>query len=188
MGVLVITSPEPLADLELAKLHLRLDGEDEDALINALIAAVSAHVDGPKGWLEACIGQQTLEWRAESLPACGRLNLPYGPAQTISSVEYLDVNGVLQTLDPAVYQLADDVLRIRAGQSFPVVAADANAVRVRWVAGYPEIPPAIVPAVLMMLGDLYAQRETFVVGTIAAKVPMSVGAEMLLSPFRRWAV
>lgn len=188
MGVVVITAPPSLVDVELAKKHLGIETADDDALVTAYLAAVCAHIDGPTGWLGAAIGQQTLEWRGPEFPACGKLLLPYRPAQSIVSVKYYDADEVLQTLSPAAYQLADNVLHLRAGYSWPVVGQEANPVQVQWVAGYEVVPPAIVPAVLMMVGDLYANRETMVIGATATPVQMSVAVEMLLSPYRVWSV
>lgn len=43
--------PPPFVGRELVKQHLRVDHNDEDALIDAYIAAAIAHIDGPDSYL-----------------------------------------------------------------------------------------------------------------------------------------
>ncbi len=44
-------------------------------------------------------------------------------------------------------------------------------------------PKGVQAAVLLMVGDLYAKRETGVVGTVSAEVKTSLTVENLLAPF-----
>src|SRR5579875_4153338 len=116
MFVAVITPPEPLVELDLAKQHLRVDDGDSDDLINAYIAAAQANIDGPGGWLGRAIGLQTLEVRLDSFhprhwerrgypiwaegawtdwtcwPLQNRIRLPYPPLVSITSITYEDMN------------------------------------------------------------------------------------------------
>lgn len=188
MTVVVITPPEPLVSLALAKQHLRVDDDGQNTLIAAYIAAASAHIDGPDGWLGRAIGTQTLEMVGEAFPY-GPLRLPYDPVQSVVSVKYLDANGVEQTWPSPGYEISGGNLLPVYGSSWPSVrfGAGAGAARVRWVAGRATIPPAIVAAVLLMVGDLFANRETSIEGSASA-VPMSTTAQNLLSPFKAWRV
>lgn len=62
MRVTVITPPEPIVSWDEARVHLRLeDGDDQQAYVEGLIAAVTAWLDGPVGWLGRALGEQTLE-------------------------------------------------------------------------------------------------------------------------------
>ena len=186
MSVVVITPPQPLADLVLAKQHLRVDGDDQNALITAYIAAASAHIDGPFGWLGRAIGIQTLEMSGEAFP-CDRLRLPYTPVKTVSTVLYIDAAGVEQTWLPEDYTLSNGDLMPIYGGAWPSARYGADAVRVRWVAGYDTIPPSVVAAVLLMVGDLFSNRETSLEGS-ASSIPMSTTVQNLLSPFKSWRV
>lgn len=47
------------------------------------------------------------------------------------------------------------------------------------------LPGAVVAAILLMAGHLYANREAVVTGTISTALPMSV--QFLLAPYRVWA-
>lgn len=189
MRVVVVTAPEPLVSLDEAKAHLRVDGGDDDALITGLIAAASAHIDGPEGWLGRAIGRQTLELRLESFGTAGALWLPYPPAIDLVSIEYVDASGAEQAVSVDTCTIEGQVLRPIAPAAFPRAAwqgDDGETVRVRYRAGHEIVPPAIRVAILLMVGDFYRARESFAM-TAAAKVPMSAPVDALLSPFRVWS-
>ncbi|WP_426043696.1 head-tail connector protein [Caulobacter sp. DWR3-1-2] len=182
MSVVVITPPAPLVSLALAKQHLRIDGGDEDVLVQAYIASTTDHIDGPEGWLGRAIGSQTLEWRGPAFPANPSLALPLGPARSIVSVKYLDQAGVDQTWPDANYRLVGDCLTPDSDVVWPRYREEANAVRVQWVAGYEATPPAIVGAVLLLIGEAYSNREPVL------DLTMSSAAGRLLKPFKNWRV
>jgi uncharacterized phage protein (predicted DNA packaging) len=48
------------------------------------------------------------------------------------------------------------------------------------------VPADVAAAVLLMVGDLYANRETVAAGAVQA-IPMSTTVGALLSAFRRWS-
>lgn len=194
MRVRVITPPPPLVTWEEADARLKLDGDEaQKPFVEALIAAASGHVDGPGGCLGRAIGVQTLEARGECFWPTG-YRLLYPPHIDVESVEYLDGAGVMQTLDPARYELDDREIVPAYGTSWPGTRDARSAVRVRYRAGYvadpagdplvAKIPEPIRAAVLLLVGDLYRFRETVVVGATAAAVPMSATVNNLLAPFR----
>lgn len=131
MTVIVITHPEPLVSLDDAKDHLRVTENDEDGLIEGYIAAASAWIDGPAGWLGRSIGLQTLELRSNVFSGCERL--PYGPIISIASVKYIDAQGVEQTVDPAQYEVIDGGLAVKSGSAWPSHRGDVEGVRVRYL-------------------------------------------------------
>lgn len=185
MSVVVVTPPVPDIDMELVKTHLRVDHDDDDTLIQALIDAACAHIDGPAGWLGRSIWPQTLELRQNVF--CGPIRLPYGPVSDVLSVKYVDTAGTEQTLDDSGYVLlTDGSLDLTYGASWPSHRGDAEGVRVQYEAGYETTPPAIVSAVLLMVGDLYKNRET--TGPDASAIQMSTTVQNLLGPFRNWRV
>lgn len=183
MSVVVIEPPEPLVSLELAKAHLRVDDDDSNILIGAYIAAVSEHLDGPDGWLGRAIGEQTLEWTTTGFPATALLRLPFGPVQVVEAVHYLDDAGGETLWDGANYMLSRGALTPIYGGSWPAGRVYADAVRIRWVAGYSTVPAAIVVAALIMVGDMFANRESSAPGAFG-EVPMAASVSALLAPFR----
>lgn len=197
-SVVVIQAPEPLVDFDTAKAHLRVDHSDDDTLIGAYVAAASAHIDGPGGWLNRAISPQTLELRLNDFAPAdrGAIHIPFPPLIDVLSVKYLDDSGVEQTVAAEDYEItAGPVIRPVYDSGWPSARATADAVRVRYRAGYvddPEaaplvasIPAPIKAAVLLMLGDLYQRRETTSDGSVAA-VPMAMTVENLLAPYRAW--
>lgn len=64
MRVVVVSPPEPVISFEEAAEHLKLGGNQaERALVEGMIAAATATIDGPDGWLGRSLGAQTLEAR-----------------------------------------------------------------------------------------------------------------------------
>lgn len=186
MSARVITPPAAVVDLDTAKAHLNVEHPDHDHLIELYVQAATATIDGPGGWLGRALGVQTLEARFDAF-ACELVKLPCPPLISIGSVAYDDGDGVEQTLDEDQYTLDPEGLLLAYEASWPNTRTQRGAVRVTYDAGYEDgIPGPITAAILLMTGDLYANRETAVVGTVAAKVPMSTTVENLLSPFRVW--
>lgn len=205
MTVVVITPAAPVVALARAKAHLSVDTSDYDALITAYVAAATGNLDGPAGWLGRSLGVQTLELRLDefcsrrsSCAGADTINLPYGPIIDIVSVKYDDADGAEQPVNPADYRLtASGLLMPGYGKTWPAYRAQPECVRVRYRAGYPNpadplpdgdpvsvIPAPIEAAILLMTGDLFANRETVAVGESVAKIPMSATVENLLSAYR----
>lgn len=183
MRVVVVTPPTPVVSLDEAKLHLRVDTSDEDDLIFGMVAAATAHIDGPSGWLGRAIGVQTLTAHFDNF-GCGGLILPFPPIVCVTSVQYLASPGVEQTVDAALYETMGGTLVPKHGQTWPASLWRREAVRVTYQAGYAEAPAPIRAAILLMVGDLFRNRETVALGTIAPPIAMSMTVEALLQPYR----
>ncbi len=195
----VLITPPAVAVVTLAeaKAHLRVDHADDDALIGGMIAAATGHLDpAGGGWLGRALRPQTWELRLDFFPY-GAILLPYPPLISVDSVTYDDDDGVEQELVAGTgYRVfAGGAWNARIepvyGGAWPSVRCDRDAVRIRYVSGYPPageetpdgLPAAITAAVLLMVGDLYAHRETVADGA-PAKVPVSATVDALLAPFR----
>ena len=93
----------------------------------------------------------------------GAILLPRGPVTAITSVTYVDAAGTTQTIGSTNY-LIDD-LQIDAwllpayGYDWPATRDEANAVRVRYDAGWVTCPAAVKQWILLAVGTLYASRE-----------------------------
>lgn len=183
MEITVVTPPEPLITLDEAKAYLHVDFSDDDALITGLIAAASAHIDGPMGWLGRAIGEQELE--AVFPEFCGSsVALPLPPVISVQSLKYLDTGNVEQTVDPANYSYSTDRLWLSDGYTFPGVYKAWNAVRVAFTAGYEEVPEPLKVAVKMHIGTLYENRASIGEG----KVILPHAYEALCAPFKVWSL
>lgn len=184
MRVVVVIPPEPVVSLDEAKDRLRVLTSDDDALIEALIEAATAHIDGPRGWLGRALGLQTLEARLDGFGG-GELALSNPPVVEVMSVKYLAAGtGIETTVAAGQYEVMGDRLAPVFGAAWPTPRWQREAVRVQYRAGYEIVPAPIRTAILLMVGDLYAFRETLVTGTIATVVPMSTTVDALLGPFR----
>lgn len=186
MSVVVVTAPVHGISLTTVKAHLRVDHSDDDALIGAYVDAAVSHIDGPHGWLDRAIWPQTLELR-QNVFGSEPIRLPYGPATAITSIKYVDPDGAEQTLSSGGYVLTNDgLVDVAYSASWPNLRGDAEGVRIRYAAGYATLPPAILSAVMLMVGDLYQNRET--VGEVTGPIQMSTTVQALLAPFRCWSV
>lgn len=182
MAVVVVTPPEPLVDLATAKQHLREDAADEDQFIEALVAAASAWIDGPTGWLGRAVREQVLELRGNVF-CCGEA-LPYGPVSEIVSVKYVSATGSEETVPPVAYRLEADRLVRTEGHVWPALRGDAEGVRIQYKVGSDQTPPAIAQAILLIVGSWFRTRESENIGNIVNEMPM--GAEAILKTYRRW--
>ena len=204
MTALRLVSPpevEPVTEAEVwAHLRIPLLGSPPEPIdaahIAVLTAAATAHLDGRDGILGRCLVTQTWELLLDQFPyGSGPIRIPLPPLQAIVSLKYIDANNDLQTL--AVDQYAVDASGepgwVAPGvDGWPATYDTLNAVVIRFRAGYPDdaasppdyranIPAAIKAAMLLMIGDMYANREGQIIGTIVAD---NQTVDRLLTPYR----
>lgn len=161
----VITPPtaEPVTVAEV-KAHAVISHSSDDALLGMMISAARAHAEGITG---RRLAATTLECVLVAFP--DEIVLTGAPITAITSVKYLDEDGVEQTMDTTDYATSMDGLvgRIVPVNEWPETSITAlEAVRVRYVAGFTPstIPQDVKMWMLVRVATLYAQRETMVVG------------------------
>ncbi|MDR8400108.1 head-tail connector protein [Paraburkholderia sp. USG1] len=153
MPLQLISAPtvEPLSLAE-AKLHLRVDINDDDALIGALIAAARDYAQG-----ETHKQMVSARWKQvlDSFPGPSLIGIPYGrpytlpghaiylqraPVIRVLSIQYLDMTGVVQTMPDTDYTVdySSEPVRITPvfGQIWPIPLPQIGAVWVNFDAGY----------------------------------------------------
>lgn len=184
---LVAGPTTPVVTRDEAKLHLRVDSDEEDALIDGLIAAVLSLFDGYAGILGRCLVSQT--WQLTADDFCRRMRLPM-PAASIASIKVRDTTDTLSApIDSANYSLLGDArgsfVRFKDGYAYPGDLAETEGVVIQFVAGYgaaaTDVPAAIKVAMLLMIGHWYAHREA-VTEASASLLPLAV--KSLIAPFR----
>ncbi|MDB5458147.1 MAG: hypothetical protein JWP92_3732 [Caulobacter sp.] len=180
MAVVVITPAGSLVELTAVKEHLNILFDDDDALLEGLIAAVSDHLDGPDGWLGRAVGLQTLEWWLPAFPRLGPLLMPFGPLVDIVSVKYDAIDNSELTWSAGDYRVHGGRLLPGFGRSWPTARCDPLAVRIQFRAGFEETPPAVRVAVMMIVAELYAAREPVTAAQLAER-PKSGPVQMLLA-------
>lgn len=176
-GLQLVTAPasEPIT-LDDAREHLRVRDTREDSSIAAYVKAARAYV-------ESVTGRQlvTATWRLvldrfpgrcedEQLPYTwryGTIRVPRPPLVSVSSVQYVDTDGVLQVLATSEYQVStiQEPGRVAPARFkvWPVTDPQSlEAVRVEFVAGYTDVPDDCRQAVRLLVGHLYENREATV--------------------------
>ena len=199
MSLYLIEAPEQDDVLTLtdAKLHLRVDFNDDDTLIDSYIATAIQNIDGRDGWLGRAIGEQTWELRLPEF--CGNeIKIPLPPLIEVESVKYYDANDALQTLSADDYEVVGiggfgkARVVLKSGKRWPPIAKRAENVVVRFRAGYvtgdsppaPNVPAPILTAIKRQVASMYENREAVVVNATVTKLPG--GVEALLTPLRVW--
>jgi uncharacterized phiE125 gp8 family phage protein len=190
--VLVTAPTDTPISLDEAKLHLRVTNTSEDTFIEGCIDAAVSHLDGWSGILGRALFTQT--WRQDFGCFSDKLRLPLTPVASITHVKYYDGDNALQTLSSSVYQLFNDALGPYVGlapdQDWVTTYDRPEAVAVTFVCGSDAtaVPASIRAALLLMVGDLYAHRETLLVGSVSSVLQTSVTVDALLAPHRRLTV
>lgn len=185
-----VTAPaeEPVSVPE-AKLHLRVDGDQEDQWIASVIAVAREHAETMLG---RSLVEQTWRLSLDRFPPGRVIRLPRPPLQAVTSVTYTAPDGSQHVLDEALYDVdtASEPGRIvlRPGASWPETATKPGAVQIVYAAGYgaaANVPEVFKHAILLLVGHWYEHREQVVVGSNAATLPFAV--EALLRPHRIFA-
>lgn len=175
-------SPVSVAE---ARSHLGLFHNGDDSLISLYIDAATSNLDGAQGILGRTLVAQTWELTYDSFP-CSAIKVPLPPLVSVESIKYLDADGVEQTLPTTEYTVDVDNQPgwVAPVASWPTTFETINAVRIRFVAGYGaagKVPAAIRAAILLMVADLYENREGAITGTIHTSNPTM---DRLLFPYR----
>lgn len=185
MGLILSVQPaqEPV-DLDTAKAHLRIDGDDDDAMLMSLITAARMMAEQITG---RALITQTWLYKINEWPT-GSLVLPKPPVQSVTSISYIDSAGDSQVWDSANYEVFLDDLCPRVapvyGGTWPTPQPQIDAITVTYVAGYGltglAVPEPINQAILLMIDRLYADEDCGSNnGGSTCNAPMA-----LLSPYR----
>src|SRR5690554_1355221 len=133
-----VTQPaeEPVT-LNEAKLYLRVDATDEDALISSLVVSAREHVEGFQG---RSLVTQTWRLSLDRFPRGRVICLPRPPLRSVENITYVAPDGSQQTLDASLYNVdvASEPGRVilKEDQAWPEVADVPGAVQVEYAAGY----------------------------------------------------
>ncbi len=184
-----------------AKIHLRVIHTDEDAYITALIK-------GARQWIEKTCNRTfvpvnvtmyldnfpTGDNTRKEGPKKYAIEVPFPPLASVTTLSYVDTNGVTQTLtvntDFKTYNksLDEPGLIVPAYNAvWPITRDIPDAVTIVMICGYASssvIPAAVKQACYEIVANHFENREEIVVGTIATKLPKS--ADVLLAPYKNF--
>lgn len=188
MRIKLITGPqsEPITAAEIMQ-RIGVDAAHVGTIdIDAMIASARRWVEE---YIERALISQTFELALDAFHA-DPIYLPRAPVQSIISVKYTDTAGVEQTVSAADYVLDDygdnHRLLLAYGAAWPSARDQANAVRIRYVAGYgvtgSAVPSNIVNAITLIVGQAYRAQPGLETGLYPASIPNA--AKELLAPFR----
>jgi uncharacterized phiE125 gp8 family phage protein len=186
MNLKLITPPtnEPLS-LEEVKLYLRVDGAEEDTLIQSLITVAREQCESIT---RRALVTQTYELTLDDFPSENVISIPLPPLQSVASIMYKDDKGIETTLNPSNYIVDID------SEPGKIVLIDrpsftpypSSAVKITFTCGYSSnIPVSVVQAMKLLVSHFYENRD-IVINQSVNQVPFTVDA--LLSPYRifRW--
>ena len=173
---------EPLTRAE-AKAFLRVDGEAEDALLDALIAAARRHVEAETGRI---LMDQTWRFSLDRWPLRGVIPAPVAPVRTILEATVAAADGTPVALPEGALTLVGDrapaLVRVESARvSAPLVSH--GGIVITLLAGYgadaDDVPADLVQAVRLMLAHLYEHRD----GPGEATA-LPAAARALIAPYR----
>jgi len=134
MQIVVTTQPDPLVTLDEVKVAIGESGNDRNSLIEGMILAAQAELDGPHGWVGISVAPQSLQARVDSF--AGPIRLIGGPIVGDVVGTYLDSSGQSVGLEPTVYVVQlDGTVSLAAGATWPAVSDQADACRFAYDVG-----------------------------------------------------
>lgn len=165
--VLVTGPTSEAVTLPDMKEHLRVDHDEEDALISGLIAAAVAHLDGWRGILGRAIMAQT--WAQEwTCSGPYRLALPD-----------VDVDSILATVDGVEAGFKTELTPLGL---VVTVETGGDLTRIEYDCALPvELLPVAQAAIKLLVGHWYAVREA--AGAASQAAPLAFDA--IIAPLRR---
>lgn len=188
MTTRLITAPatEPVTLAE-AKLQCRIDDATDDALITSLITAAREQCEHI---LQRSLITQTWEKVLDAFPCDEDIELLNPSIIAITSIKYIDKTTALEvTLASNQYSLDKDSepgwVMPATGITWPATLDIANAVRVRYTAGYGDattVPAGIKNWILLAVKELYDGCST---GNDNKKLPNDFLSGML-DRYRIW--
>ncbi len=188
MPSILLTAPavEPVS-LDEAKAFLRIENNDEDDLITALVAGSRIHVETQT---RRALITQTWRISLDIWPLDGRLPVRPAPLQTLDAARVYDIDGIARMIDTSVFvlDLAASAL-VFAPWTLPLPGRLAAGIEVDVTVGYggaaSDVPEPLRRAILMLTAHWYENRGLVASGAVST-LPVSVAA--LIAPYRMLAL
>lgn len=151
-----------LLTLDSAKSFMRILDTDSDIDIQAMI---NSSLEYAQNYTNRQFITATYELYTDVFKQ--DMQLPKNPIQSVTSVEYMDENGVYQPMTDFYVYGENGVSKIHF-EDMPTHKEHKNAIRITFVAGYgdnsTDVPETIKSYLRVMVSTLYENREQYVVG------------------------
>jgi hypothetical protein len=204
-------TPAAILDYTECQTFLRLDGTTDQALVEALISAVTKKVEdylgrklitqvwsiyydffptqnNPDTWWDGARDGAVSELYSE----VRYLELPFGPCQSVYFVKTFDGTDGGSVFDASLYQVdtigMNPKIALRRNSTWPSTSLrTVNGIQVKATLGYgatgASVPSDIKEAVKICVAKLYENR-----GDVVIKDAIPTTAQMLLDSHRKWKV
>lgn len=175
--LLIAPAVEPLSLAE-AKLFLRVEHGDDDAVIAALVAAARAHIEA---LTRRCLITQTWRHVRDAWPDDGRIRLRLGPIRSIAAVRQFDAAGNAVAVDAGrfVIDAAGDTLAAPPW-SLTAPGRTTAGIEIDLVLGFgasaDDVPPQLKHALRNLVAHWYENRGLIAIGQSVPVMPGSVNA------------
>jgi uncharacterized phiE125 gp8 family phage protein len=184
MSSILLSGPavEPVA-LDDAKSFLKVETDDDDDVIAALIAGARVHVEAQTR--RALITQS---WRLirDAWPDNGRIAITPAPLQALNAARVYRLDGTTQAIDPAAFAVdrasAPPVLAFSPGV-LPAPGRVVAGIEIDVTVGHgdaPEdVPADLRQAIRILVAHWYENRGLIAVGNSVAVLPQTATALIL---------
>ena len=174
---------EPITLAE-AKAHLRLDTDEEDALVLALIRTAREYLEAATG---LCLIARPLRLYLDDWPESRMIQIARGPVQAIDLVTVYDADGTPVEVNASGHVLdgtARPARLILAEKPEPERAM--NGIEIDFTAGFgetgAEVPDTLKRALLLHVAAMFELRGAVSPGDQPGAVP--AGYDRLVAPYR----
>jgi uncharacterized phiE125 gp8 family phage protein len=186
MPSILLTAPagEPISLAE-AKAFLRVEHNDDDATIGALMSGARIHIEAQT---RRALMTQTWRLTRDVWPASGVLPLLPAQLRALVAVRVYDADSNVQTVLPASFGIdkiaAPAVLTFERG-ALPAPGRIAGGIEIDIEAGYgaaADVPEPLRHAIRLLVAHWYENRALISASGEIASVPASVAS--LIAPYR----
>jgi uncharacterized phiE125 gp8 family phage protein len=184
----ILLSPPAIEPVSLAeaKAYLRVEHDDDDDVIAALVAGARIHVEAQTR--RALIAQS---WRLirDAWPDSGRIAITPSPLRELLAARVYRLDGTTQAIDVAAFAAdmasAPAVLAFAAG-ALPAPGRAVGGIELDIEAGYgdaaSDVPEPLRQAIRVLVAHWYENRGLIGLGGPVAVLPY--GAAALIQPYR----
>lgn len=188
MSSILLSGPaeEPLSLAE-AKAFLRVEHDDDDAVIAALVAGARIHVEAAT---RRALIRQTWRLARDAWQAEGVIVINPSPLRQLLAVRVYDSTGVTREVDPQSFVVDGAGARLWfAPWAVPAPGRPVGGIELDVEAGFGEtaadVPEPLRQAIRLLVAHWYESRLVAALGTVS-EYPHGVGP--LMAPYRALAL